>query len=876
MSNEILHARIDNRFRDILETRPPEVPDYLYANLNHDLRPYQEEAMRHFIYTQESDAADTSFNHLLFHMATGSGKTLVLAATILYLFKEKGHQNFIFFVNSDAIIKKTFDNLTNTMSPKYLFSSDGIVIDGNPVTIQVVDVFPSLPANHTIYLKLTTIQKLHMDLTNPRENGLTYEALSEMDLVLLADEAHHINALTRSDKKKLNNKELEEKTWESTVSKLLRQRASNRLIEYTATIDLTNDALFQKYRDKIVFQYDLKAFMEDGYSKNVVLLRANEEDNQKMINGLLLNQYRKYIAQDNGIDLKPIILFKSNKIATSLEANSVFLSLIEGMTAEKLKDIVDRGITVYQNAQSIWHKMFVYYQKRNLNQVVNDLKWEFTNETTLNANDASFLSEGNALLLNTLEDADNPIRAIFAVAKLNEGWDVLNLFDIIRISEGASRTKTTTDSEAQLIGRGARYYPFSHKGKHSYTRRFDFTGSDLKIIETLHYHTINENTYIKNLEKSLESANIQVKEDQYDRLEAKVKPRIRKMDFFKNGKIYINKLIPTSAEDYKSFRDYNVSQVYDVKYETAVEQQYLSGQLTTSGSKRHEEQVSISKKLIQKAIQRNTFYRFNNLKSYMPSISSMKEFIEDQSFLGNLKINLSLPIGMTSQDLSSKEKLLIVERFLAYAEKSIRANYMKERGTPVFEGVAISKLVDNYVVEMNKVNQRISNVTQLVRSRNMRDHDWYIYDQAIVNGLESEMIDFINDYVEKLREKYQEVYLIRNERKIKIVEIGGVRGFMPDFLLYLKDADFTYQVFLEPKGDNLKEKDEWKEKFLLSLKDAEVLSENENVRLIGIKFYSSDRDLKQAFREDFKEKLFGDEDLEPQPFTLRQRDTGLE
>ena len=279
MSNEILHSRIEKRFNDIFET-PPEIPDYLHANLSHNLRPYQEEALRHFIYTQQSDSVDLSFNHLLFHMATGSGKTLVLAATILYLFKEKGNRNFIFFVNSDAIIKKTFDNLTNRVSPKYLFNSNGIVIDGSPVTIQVVDVFPALPADNTIYLKLTTIQKLHTDLTNPRENGLTYESLNEMNIVLLADEAHHINALTRSDKKKLNTKELEEKTWESTVARLLGQNPSNRLIEYTATIDLKQDPLFQKYRDKIVFQYDLKRFMEDGYSKNVVLLRANEDDTQ--------------------------------------------------------------------------------------------------------------------------------------------------------------------------------------------------------------------------------------------------------------------------------------------------------------------------------------------------------------------------------------------------------------------------------------------------------------------------------------------------------------------------------------------------------------------------------------------------------------------
>lgn len=857
MSNEILHARIEMRFNDIFET-PPELPDYIYTNLSHDLRPYQEEAMRYFMYTQQSDAADVSFNHLLFHMATGSGKTLVLAATILYLFKEKGHQNFVFFVNSDAIIKKTIDNLTNTTSPKYLFNSEGIVIDGSLVTIKVVDVFPALPSDHTIYLKLTTIQKLHTDLTNPRENGLTYESLNEMNLILLADEAHHINALTRSDKKKLNTKELEEKTWENTVSKLLRQHPSNRLIEYTATIDLTNDALFQKYRDKIVFQYDLKRFMEDGYSKNVVLLRANEDDTQKMLNGLLLSQYRKYVAQDHGVDLKPIILFKSNKIATSLEVNKIFLLLVEEMTVEGLKAIMDRGVSVYQNAQSIWHKMFTYYQEKDLNQVVRDLKWEFTNETTLNANDASFLSEGNALLLNTLEDGDNPIRAIFAVAKLNEGWDVLNLFDIVRISEGASSSKTTTDSEAQLIGRGARYYPFVNEGTRSYTRRFDFYGSGLKSIETLHYHTINDNAYIKNLEKSLEAANIQVKEDQYERLEAKVKSKIRKMNFFKNGKIYINKLVPTSATDYESFKDYNVSHFYDVKYETAVEQQYLSGQTTMSGTNRHEEPLDVSNILLQKAIQRKTFYRFNNLKSYMPSISSMKQFIEDKRFLGNLKINLSLPIGMSAQDLSPKEKLSIVERFLAYAEKNIRSNYMKDRGTPVFEGVAFSSLIDDYVVEMNKVNQRVSNVTQVVRPRNMRDHDWYIYDQAIVNGLESNLIDFVNDYMEALREKYDDVYLIRNERKVKIVEIDGVRGFMPDFLMYFKDADYTYQVFIEPKGDNLREHDEWKQEFLLSLSvrgDIEVLSENEQVRLIGLKFFSDDRELKQSFREDLQEKL---------------------
>ncbi|NJN33179.1 MAG: hypothetical protein HC817_01930 [Saprospiraceae bacterium] len=70
--------------------------------------------------------------------------------------------------------------------------------------------------------------------------------------------------------------------------------------------------------------------------------------------------------------------------------------------------------------------------------------------------------------LNTLESADNPIRAVFAVDKLNEGWDVLNLFDIVRLYETrdakGNKPGKGTAAEAQLIGRGARYCPFVYAG----------------------------------------------------------------------------------------------------------------------------------------------------------------------------------------------------------------------------------------------------------------------------------------------------------------------------------------------------------------------------------------------------------------------------
>jgi len=853
MADKILHNLIAERINDIFHTTE-EIPNYIQDNLNHHLRGYQKEALQHFIYTQESDNADLSFNHLLFHMATGSGKTVVLAATILYLFREQNQQNFIFFVNSDAIIKKTYDNLSNVASPKYLFNKEGIEIDGNKITIQLVDSFPVYPADHTIYLKLTTIQKLHMDLTNPRENGVTFDSLEDQKVVLLADEAHHINVVTKTSKKKLTGKEAEEKTWEHTVNRLLNLNPQNRLLEFTATVDLSKDELYEKYRDKIVYQYDLKRFMQDGYSKNVVLLRTNEEDSNKMLQAVLLSQYRKYIAKDHDIDLKPIILFKSNKIATSKEANNTFFDIIQNLTVGKLQKILENGLNYYQNTQSIWNRVYRYYNEQNLAKIIRDLQWDFTNETTINANSQSFLEEENALLLNTLEEKNNPIRTIFAVAKLNEGWDVLNLFDIVRISEGATNTKNTTSSEAQLIGRGARYYPFQYHDDISYTRRFDYEASELKIVETLHYHTINESKYIKNLHQSLNTANIEVKEDQYNRLEAKVKPSIKKEHWFKHGKIYINQVVPTTAEDYQSLQDYNVYPDYDYDYQKVIEQSFATDKEIMANNKRHTELFVPNKRTIQKAIQRNPFYHFKHLSYYVPSITSMKQFIDNDAFLGQTRIHVSLPSGMSIDALSPKRKLHIVENYLKYVETTIRNNFMKNRGTPVFEGVAIPEFIHDYVIEVNKV----TNTDQIIQEKNMRNQDWFIYDKAYVNNLENDFIDLITGYMDSLQEEYEDVYLIRNERKVKIVEIGGTRGFMPDFLLYMKDHGLTYQVFLEPKGQHLLEKDQWKEEFLVSLRhreDLEVLTENDNVRLLGIQFYSDDAAVRSEFRKDFKEQL---------------------
>ena len=197
MSERFLYEHLDSVFS---YHRPNiEIPAYLIDNLNpaFALRPYQEEAFLRFFHYLASDVARQARPlHLLFNMATGSGKTLIMAGLILYLYQQD-YRNFLFFVNSKNIIVKTRDNFLNPRSSKYLFN-ETIRLGAHPVAVTPVDNFEAVNADD-INICFTTIQKLHGDLRDVKENALTYEDFKDKKIVLLSDEAHHMNVSTSAD-----------------------------------------------------------------------------------------------------------------------------------------------------------------------------------------------------------------------------------------------------------------------------------------------------------------------------------------------------------------------------------------------------------------------------------------------------------------------------------------------------------------------------------------------------------------------------------------------------------------------------------------------------------------------------------------------------
>lgn len=848
MPQQFLYETILTEFgkRTISET---EIPDCISKNLKHKMRPYQREAFQRFItfYNNEFDGKQPRPYHLLFNMATGSGKTMIMAGAILYLY-EQGYRNFLFFVNSNNIIQKTKDNFLNANTGKYLFA-EKIIFGGNEIAVHEVETFDESD-DKNINIKFTTIQQLHIDLNSTKENALTYEDFQNKKIVLIADEAHHLNAGTRQGEMF--------GTFEDTVQKIHEQNYDNILLEFTATADYEDSNIKTKYLNKVLFRYDLSEFRKDGYSKEINLLRSQFDEKHRIIQALVLNLYRQELATSHNINLKPVILFKAKKtIAENNRNKENFHTLIENLAATEIDE-------VRNNQQiKILNKAFAFFDAKGIDshEIVKRLQSNFKPENCLSANDNEL--EKNQILLNTLEDENNPIRAIFAVQKLNEGWDVLNLFDIVRMYEGQNtggsnkgKIGKTTISEAQLIGRGARYYPFAlEKGQNKFTRKFDSDiNNDMKVLEELYYHTKEDSRYISELKKVLVETGIYEDEDDFVEKELKLKDSFKKTDFYKNAKVFYNLKIEKSHDKVKSLKDLNVRKT-NIKFtlssgKGAVTNVWDDTETTSSETSLNERKsITISQMpyhVVRYALTTNPFFYFNNLQKYCPKIKSSDDFISESDYLGGFGVTF---IGDKQhiEKITNTDYLQALKILLKSIETEIKQNDAEYEGSDFTYG----KLYEKFTDKKLHINKKVNEERTKGQEDFLADKDWYAYNANYGTTEEKKFVEMFAGRFSNLQENFSDIYLIRNEQVLKIYDEIG-RAFEPDFVLFCKrktGVGQVLQVFIEPKGGHLESKDKWKEDFLKKIREKNLTFESDHYRITGVPFYN------YANENEFGEKL---------------------
>ncbi|KNX44791.1 restriction endonuclease [Helicobacter pylori] len=759
----------------------------------------------------------------MFEMATGSGKTLVMAALILECCKQ-GYQNFIFFVNSTSILEKTKLNFTDSASSKYLFS-ENIHINDENIEIKSINNLNESHEN-AINIYFSTIQGLFSLLTKAKENAITLEDLKDQKLVFLADEAHHLNTET---KKKLSGAEFSEKcNWESVVKLALEQNKDNLLLEFSATIP-NEKSVKDKYENLKVITYTLKEFSEDKFCKNIYSLSyENKELETRFLGACVSSLYKELLAQHHNIEnFKPCILFKSERIEDSKQNQERFNAFLDNLSPSDLENFFnDSRNAFFKDAKN-------FFDKQNYTpNLAAFLQTKFKKSTQINTNNEKELEKG-MLLLNSLEDRDNPKRVVFSVDKLNEGWDVLNLFDIVRLKNKASQKDTT--KEAQLIGRGARYYPFSYNDFKPnriefYQRKFDFS-NPLSALERLDYHAVYDSEFIAQLKKDLKEIGLGFIDE--------------------NKEKQIIPLTPT-----KHFKCYYASNTKDKNknlfnkdYTDSVKVKLQSLHVPLFGFIVHEKKVDFKEEnksdktfYLPHALGKiplNYFLKALNLKNL--DFKTLKKAFKKHPFNNKVEFirEYISPLKTNFHKNQKFDDNKILLKLAVYIIENLKNTLLKEQ-----DKYSVSEL------ELKEFETHNKSLSASEWEKDIPSYEWLLFKdmRKLDSNLERGFLNFINDNKEVLDKKFKEWCVLRNDHFTELKVFCNIenspyyaQGFEPDFILFAQthsDEFLGFTCYMESKGEHLEPSNAWKKEFLEMLENADLKSRNKKLNLKGLPFFT--------------------------------------
>ena len=859
MERLFLHEEI-SAYKTFAE--PIEVPEIILNGLSSKivLREYQEEAFKNFVIN--FNKSQNKQVHNLFHMATGSGKTVIMAGLILYLYT-KGYRKFIFFVNQTNVLEKTIDNFINPLSNKYLFN-DVIECLGKKIKIKRVENFSGNVLDDDIEILFTTTQKLHMDLFEAKENSLTYDDFENNKVVFISDESHHINSLT---KKPTKDEEEAAKSWEYSVTNALSRNKDSIMLEFTATCDLKDPNVLQKYKDKIIFNYPLISFRESGYTKDFQNFATDTDLWERTLMALVMSEYRRFLFADLKLNIKPVVMLKSQKIDESKSFYDEFFKKVKELTSYELQNLELVGIEKLTEAIN-------YFKEKDdtLELLEQSIKTAFTEDTSIIMNGSSDNNKENQLLVNSLEDLDNPIRLIFAVDMLNEGWDVLNLFDIVRLydtrqSKSGGKIGSYTIKEAQLIGRGARYCPFVVDDEEfKFKRKFDGDISNPnRILETMYFHSKNDSRYISELKNALIETGLQTPNPII--LEYRLKDEFKDSDFYKKSYVFSNKRLLKGRDEVHSLEPSMRTKTY---YYTA-----LSGKgnivnligddtATTSTIKTNLKSIKfkdINYNILLGAIECFEELRFDILKEKYPSLKSMKEFLTSDEFLGNSNVEITY-----SQDaINGKILFSAVKHALVKVASHVMAIKPEYIGSKEFEPKQLKLILKDKKISPGKIEgnggkgNSQNNCSNEEYRLDLMNESWYVFNDNYGTSEEKLFVKYFKTNIEpKLKAKNLEYYVVRNERipELAIYSFEAGERFEPDFLMFIRkqrsEGCLTYQGYVEPKGNQLLDNDAWKEDFSMQIEKGHSVTGlfADDYKIIGFPFFNNDNRM-----EDFEKAI---------------------
>jgi len=228
----------------------------------------------------------------------------------------------------------------------------------------------------------------------------------------------------------------------------------------------------------------------------------------------------------------------------------------------------------------------------------------------------------------------------------------------------------------------------------------------------------------------------------------------------------------------------------------------------------------------------------------------MTEFIDS---LKQIKFDLRSTQSRLN-NFNADDKLEVCLNILTQLESQIKIGYTDYKGTKLFTQNRIKDIIKDKTLNINvgddsdqEFGVAMSETYKEALRLNLSNKNWYVYNEDYGTSEEKHFIQFINGLMNKLEQKYSEIYLARNANLFKLYRFSDGKPTEPDFVLFLKEKGkkklVQYQLFIEPKGNHLLKTDQWKEDFLKEIESKSqlhILAENESYKLIGMPFFNEE------------------------------------
>jgi superfamily II DNA or RNA helicase len=388
---------------------------------------------------------------LSYEMATGSGKTMLMGASIYFLNQKYDIDNFLIITPASTdIYQKTIRNFQ-------VGNYDSVWADDTPFTFNLItgdnysqNLFFDKKKDANIFI--FNISKFGSNATNTE---LTWESavwqdekgnnisikqfLKDKKLIIITDEAHHAQT--------------------KVASKIIRNFHPSAVLEFTATA-IEKERGLDKKNQTIIYKYDIRKFLEDGHGKLVRAValstgskakqkEVNDNEKLKLVTLFLIHLLKKeaVLLDPKSRSLKPVSFVKVKQ--DTIYTQKVFNYIKDDLANDvgNIEIIIDK---IKAQDLEITSLLTDQYKKKYLGKL--KLLREDIQKV---ANSAIFYygqsdKETEKKFLNIRK---NEVEVVVYMQRLDEGIDLPNIFSMAVINDTDTDFKT---SVKQIIGRGVR------------------------------------------------------------------------------------------------------------------------------------------------------------------------------------------------------------------------------------------------------------------------------------------------------------------------------------------------------------------------------------------------------------------------------------